>query len=1244
MVKIIAVGIIITKYIMGSLSNSGLTKKNTKLIKRLVNELQAASSIDENAVYKEIAGAMLTFTSIEDKEKLAMLTGYLNDVFSLLNEKFHDKYVAIVMNLYSLSTSNPIIIANMIDVYAEQKNYPAIVDLFRKDHELQITPHVIEILRGMCDSPKNSSMAASLISSRGIYDETILEKCSQHCDSKVLEDVIKSYSSIKDDRTRVLALKFFWDKVEDAKPKLDLVELLLSANSGDLKFYTESFPVEQLRTKEECEQALQVLKRSGTTEILERAIDKCMLICPDNVTVLKADADNKYSRGDIKKALKIYRQILKSSPEDLEVLQNVIDITFSEGLYKECLNLISNSDILQIKGNNKITAIECEINLLQFQEALHDLESALAASPDNLKLLALKLGVSEKIGRILESYETAKKIFNIDRANISAMNYLCKYYVDRREFEKLVELLGSIDNIPGNFRGFYAGSLLFEGKIKDAMTVMQSYPELLTDGFVLDAIYAKVTDSVSINQLSEISRKLSGGASEFKLIVDALYGRPIMHAGYEEMAMRTSSLAVMYVITNSYYKDNAELSTSIEKRLRLPEFEKLYSVLKSIREIRSGMKPESLFDYSDLGYPVCNALLDMNMTDKCEQLFSGEKYDKNNVHYMYVRARIFAAKKQMGEAEKILTNLRQIIDSLEFSRILLLLDLEKGDKDEFYKTVVNMKKEGGLVDNDIEVIRKAIKQTNHWDFAEVVIGLFGSEVSDSPAMLRLNRDFSLHSNELEKALELSGKIMSSMNFSPDDLKIHVSLMQTAYSTKDILKLLEDIDKKHSDPEIEAIIGDLYYRDKLFNRAYPHYSKAKDLGYDMSRSRNYAEVLLEMKRYDEALTILQICSDSLLLSRLYYETSNISGIIQLIQKLKPTDSDFDGVMDFIVENFWGNPEVRYELIKYYLDGDYVSFGSKIVRKCLSVNDIKTALGIAKGLYGKQPTIENAILYSQALYSSGEKDEAKRVLTKALKKTQDGKLRIDTLRLLYSFLYEDHDTDSILSLYLENPESVDIEILKMVIDSYISTGMVNEAEAIADKFYESILDKDTYTEIKKNIGNRKELIETVAYASKVLKEEYAERKTFSSNEEFYNADIPIDKIAEVKKFLTKKPGTGELSTKDMEQLSAEIIHKLVKNENLKQPSDLTIYLIYHHLDGDDSILAKNLYFYIKDAIQQRRIPVVDDPELKKLTKIATKKYIPLDPIIMASELDIGISKAMDIITLIRYLSEIGNGSEE
>ena len=82
----------------------------------------------------------------------------------------------------------------------------------------------------------------------------------------------------------------------------------------------------------------------------------------------------------------------------------------------------------------------------------------------------------------------------------------------------------------------------------------------------------------------------------------------------------------------------------------------------------------------------------------------------------------------------------------------------------------------------------------------------------------------------------------------------------------------------------------------------------------------------------------------------------------------------------------------------------------------------------------------------------------------------------------------------------------------------------------------------------------------------------------------------------------------------------------------------------MEDGDPILAKNLYFYIKDVAQQQRIPVVDDAELKKLTKIAMKKYIPLNPIMMSSELGTGISKAMDIITLIRYLSEIGNGSEE
>lgn len=1221
--------------------SASLTKKTMKVMQRLLISLRKADTIDEEVIFRELAGGLLTYTSNENKEQGSHMAELLNDAFSLLRTKFPESYRRLVRRLHELSQSNHIVLSNVLNIYMEDKNFTAMVDVLHNNPEIEITPTIIEALREGCVGAKNSANIARVISERRIYDKYILERYLEHHTRATSLEIISNYSKASDS-INVEVLKNFWNTIDDARLKLNLIELLMKTDSEETESYLKAFPVNALQGVEECEKACELFGKSHYLEGLWDVIERCLKMYPDNVYFLKAKGDALYNSGKLDLALQTYMKLIRVGYKDTGITRKAIEMNFNKGRFKACLDLIQNTADSEIRKDFTTMAIECKIRLLRFNDALTDIEDSLSRSPDNIDLLTLKLDLSKRTGKIMDSYETAKRILDLDHGNKSALDYLSGYYFERGEFEKLIEILQRSGVYDVNSMSFFLASLIYEGRIKQAMEILHTNRHLLDRAVVLDAIYAKVRKDDQLELLSEINRSSESPAEEFELIYHGLHGIYPEEGKGLEIAHQTKSLAVIFLICTSYLVQSNAVPDAISERLKLPEFEKISDLVGVLSGINRKIKPHTLFDYPEFGYPVCNALLDAGMIEECKQLFALQREDNDDVFYKYVYDRLLLIENEFKEAEKILIEIKGILKNTNFDRLGLIINIEKGDSTDFNMLLSSMQKHGTISTRDLENMRRAIQRTGRWEFADIIIGLLWPNREHDLALLRINRDLSSNRNDMQKALELSRKIISEGRWDTEDLMKHLMLLQTTSITQDLLDFLEEVGESSRDADTEVVLADHYFDNGLFSKAYLHYSRAKELGHNMSGLKKYAEVLLEMNRLEEAASITESCNDSLLSSKLYGKMLNIPKIIELIQKIEANDVHFKEVFTSIIENFWNNPEVKYEIIKRYINGDNEYLGLQIIRKCLLENDVKTAIGLSRELFNKHFSCDSAIYYSKALYSSGEHDEAKRILSKTLNKCQNEDERMRILNELYSTLYSDGDFDSVISLFSENPESVSKEAVRMVIDSYTNLGLLDEAERTANRFYETLVDKETFSKIEDKIEVQRRFLETLKYVKNLMKEEYTLRRRLITNEEFYAADIPIDRINDVRNFL-KIREKSEMGLRELESLTSQIIPKLVKGYGIKDTSDLSIYMIYNNMEKPDPIIARDLYFYIKDQVEQQKIPVVDNPDLTKLAKIAMKKYIELNPFIMSSELDIGISKAIDVITLLRYLSEMNIGSE-
>ncbi len=1221
--------------------NPSLTKKNVKVIQRLLSKLGKADTINEDIVFKDLAGGLLALSSIENKDQARRITELLGMALSILRTRFPGHYPNLIRNLYELSPSNEIVLSGMIGIYMDERNISAMMDILVNHPEIELSPAVTEMLRQGANGSKGPTIAAKIISERRVFDQSILEKYLEHRNQKMDREIISNYLHAEDENL-IPVLKMFYNKTDDLELKLKLIELLVHSDSDETQIYVKSFPIEELRSEEDCEKVCGLFKKGGDAQSLEGAMRICLKMYPENPEILKIKGDERYKSGKFDQALSIYLNLIDHGHADEETVNKAIGITYNEGRYRQCLELIQNLSTPALKENYEAVSIRCKMNLLQLHEALDDIENALHRSPDGLDLLTLKLEITDKTRQILESYDTANRLLILDPNNRRALDYLSSYYLEGGEFGKLIEILQKSAESSTDYAHIYCAALIMEGKIKQSIDVLRNRPDLFNNGMVLDAIYARVRGGIYLDQLSEILGKMGHASAEFELISRCLHGDWPGCGKYDDLALETSSIAVMYLVTASYYTCYVSIPDTILQKLRLPEFEKVWDILKIIEAIGKGRPPLNLYDYPELGYPVCNALLDSGLPKECERLLSKYKRDESDSPYMYVYCRLMLAKGEFREAGRIADNMNRIQKNLNFDRIRLIVDIENGEREEFHALAGSLQNSGNLSSRSIENLHAMIENTGRWEFADLILDVLGPAGYGDVSFQRLSRHLSINRGDTQKATELSGKIISSGNWKTDDIRKHVMLLQTSSSLKEILNFLEDTCRLSQNADVEVMLGNLYYDSGSFSKAYLHYSRARDLGLNMSGITKYAEVLLEMNRYDEASGIIGSCGDTLLLAKFYGKTQDIPKMIGLVQKIGTDDKNFNDVFAFIIENFWDNPQIRYEVIKRYINGDYGPVGLKIIEKCLKENDVKTALGLSRDLFNKQFSFQASIYYSQALYLTGEHNEAKRILSKTLNKCQDEECRIRILEALYTTLYKDGDYDSIVSLFTENQENVNTEIVRLTIESHIQLGLLDEAEKIADKFYETMIDKKSFSGIKDEIRKKREFMETAKYAADVLRAEYKAGKKLRSNEEFYAADVPIDKIDNVRNFLRIEAGFVT-DNETLERISSKVVPKLVKNEGIREPANLAIYLIYNSMDNPDPVIARELYFYIRNQIEKQRIPLADEPELKKLAKTAMKNYIGLNPFIMSSELGVGISKAMDVITLLRYLSEMESGSE-
>ena len=942
--------------------------------------------------------------------------------------------------------------------------------------------------------------------------------------------------------------------------------------------------------------------------------------------------------SDLDNAIEAYLDILDRYPDNYVYRVRCARLQYDAGKYSECSATFSTVPHSSLSESDFIVMIRAKSSSSMVLEAISDIEDMIGLYGKTPENLHLKMELEMRLNKESDCYYTAGEILKFDNGDISAREFYRNYLFRNHEYEKYLKFLDSNERntlIPEVFVALSA-----TGKFQDAVEVLSKSPLSLESPIVWDSIFFNVRTSEQIEKIKDSIEVFdTRGTGKIGAILRFLVGR--YHApekiNWDELA-ETGSVALAYIDILSLLK--AGRYSEMEQCLSsLPEnrFSTVRNIVEYAMDVRKGKRTGDIVDSTDFLYPATWILIRNGLYDEAYAKLIKLETNRPDPFFTYYESLIMEGKGDYDGARKNISRSIEKLDNFMFLDLLARMSIrcrETGDAVSVYEMIF---RNGGQDSIDFPALYTILSETKDNEFIINFVDLCEYNSFSNLWVKRLKRDILLERNDSKSAYDISREIIAGGRLEESDISTHLSIVEKIDLHEDRISFLEDVRSDIENPKIDIMIGDIYFANGQYDKALRCYRDGISNGMDVSSMQNYPETLINTGNFDEAFEIISSHNlSSLLLVKLYSGKNDIESILKLISNFRVRDGKDEEALIFLSRVHWRDPDIRESLKKIYSNGGYLFLGKSIAERFLQDGSIDEALDVLKNLFKNYPeNIDVARMYSRLLIRNGNRTEAIHSLSRGLKASKSMEDATEFTNELLKVYYDDGDYKAVTDLYLSDPSLIDRDGIKITVRSYIALDKFEEAERIIsrqDKILDNGLNDDLYVELQ----SRRNFNELLAYVNRLLKLEYRKGRVFDTNEAVYKAEIPIDKLPEVLDFLKADRYWGDPNPEKYDLLSRDVIRRIVKNSRVEKIQELRIFMIYSNLDSKDAIVAVNLYRYIMERIKEVNVPRTDNAETMTLMKKALRENIPLEPLHMAYMLDTGIGTAMDVMTLIDYMT--------
>ena len=1212
-------------------------------IKSVQGEELESALRDFHVIIEEIREAWVPGEISGEDENVVEIVGSIAELRTASPDAFYGE----LDHVLSFITNSPDLWTMKLEEFNSDDSYESIMELLLEDRPLRLDEKTMEMIFRAARALDRYTDTAIYLSRKNRYYEPLFRALVEgDIESQAKTSILNGFTNHHNEDAVLAFLYLLKYDRDDIWARLRIVEVLEKRSKGDLISELESFPFERITELQEFRNLGYLLMRNDLPETSMMMISSALKLFPEDYELLKIKAEALLRMDEKVESYEIFKQLAVRNNSDIGVIKNAINLAYEQKLFDECQNIIETYPESRKDPSVMARKVECELQTSKFTEAIRDLDQALAEHPEDEGLLDLKLKALIKLNKESEAFNLARELMEKDPENDEATSYAMNWLYKRGEYETIVNLCEDNDILKHKYKPLFVACQIYEDEFKDALRELAEDSGLLNTPQVTDAIFFNVRDDDFISKLDAIYAGMKEKKVDFRTVDNRLRViMPTIESLKDSVISENDSQAVAYIVSYEYYSSRTpEVPDRIRSMLYQPIFKEIRAMMEFMTSFYEGKYTEDVVDSPRYLFPLTEAYIKLGLLDRAESQLMRTTHSEDDPFYRYSMSMIDFNKGEYNSARKYIESAMDRLRNADFLKLALNVAVLSQDAKKFREYLDEIL-EMNLIDTfDFSELYLNITRSSLWDMASILVGIETEGTVRNPWIARLKRDLTIQISDFKKALDTSAVLFSTNQYLQEDVYKHIEILDKMGKTQDIINFLLDLETENKSIWLQKMIGDSYYRLTKYGDALVHYTRAISFGAFPEDIENYIDTLIEAGKFEESAALVEKTDNKLLLLKLYQKTSNIPAAIELLKKLTFKKDEDQEIVRYAADNLWYNTDVREFLINLYKQEGYTWLGKIIAIRTFENKDTKLSLEVARNLNKNNPEDLDIVgLYSNLLIRAGLREDAIQLILSSLKFCGDFSRCMNLTNTLLRLYYEDRDYESVIKFYETNPKYVDERSLQYVIRSYMEADNFDLAEKLMSRYEGTLISKDIQNELREDLKTKKEFMETIFYVSRLLKLEYKIGKIFDKKEAFYKADIPIEQIDPVYQFLNSRDFYFDVNEEKYEVLTRDVIQKAVKNFEMESLRDLKINVIYNNLERKDAILARNIYIYIKDQMDIARRPKLKDEALLKLLRIALRENIKQETLHIAFNLRVGVSEALEVMTLMEYMSKMNQEGE-
>lgn len=1219
-----------------------------KLIKRLLGEFSDLNLIEQGTSGQGEIEQIISIL-LEDLDLLDPLcyTEEVTKAFkdTMLQKKITSKQLTTIAENLSAKKQESLFVKYILALAAfEEGAYSKCIEIITSRSEFTRIDDALDILKVSCFNTSNYAEACKFLSKSAVYDDVLFDGLrKERPTGDTVDTILSNVKEIESTPDVCSIMKFVSDFNRSDSVLLSLAKCFISTGKqeeGTLLLGKINY--EDSTDSHFLKQYIVQCFSSHEYNYGYRAAKLASSVFPNEVDFSYYKAVGLYNIGREEESVEFLEKIVKDNKDYIDARKFLARIYYRKGNYSEFVEIVEPiKPDLETDLQWMLDYINAEVNSSDLDGAVKDIKRLEAEYPDNLDVLRTKLDIQVLINDTNGAFLTSRRIFETSREDKKGAEYFLRELFDRQEYE---EFLKHLDEYGGenDFGNLKVASHLYLQEFDTVMDYLKKNPELLSNDSVLDAIFFVIRNDSTILKLVDLIDSVESPLPA--LVLKFIQGISIVwKEDLLTLVSRSSSVAVAWIIakTTVNFRDRVK-PEMISNLMSRPKFSTINNIIDAIFLIFSGRVTDDMKDSRRFFYPLSEALLVSGDVANAERklLDSFDPKDPDAFYYYYLsqielkKGDISSAEREISRALEKLTNANFLMQSM---RIFIKTD----ESDLVFDTIDKIRDMDSLSSIRFDELYEYITNKKNSELRNVFLDKFESMGIKNIWVERLQRDRKKEERDFDGAAEISRVIVVSRSKTPADIRTHAELLKASSLDEEREEFLESVEAEGKDPLIDVWLGDTLFLRKEYDGAADYYKKAIDIGEKPDNIRNYPEALIESGKYEEAEAVISQMHNwkNLLLIKLYHRTGRINDITLLLENLPLETMEDEEVIKYISRILWINRQIRDKLIELFNVSRNLVLGNIIVDRMMESRDFIGAEKTMRTMMKDYPeNIPNMRRLADLLHETNHPSEAVTILLKAFKvvdSKEEGSQILDTVMKIQ---YEIGNFPEIQKLYSVNTEYVNASNIQWIVRSFIETYDFDMADRIIGFYHGKIIPEDIFNELIDEMNSKKEFLRLQEYAGMVFDVEFRVGKVLRSEEIVSMVNIPLEMVEEVYQFIDSDEYYRPEDEHRYELLTRDVFKRIVRKTNIDNIVYVKINVLYHTLPKKDVILAKNLYMYIKKCLRQRRSPILNDRSTQSLLKSALKMGLHREPLDVAYNLNIGINEAMDIVTLMEYVSSL------